>query len=75
MHHINGFRNRLTVFKIELMKDELIHFPCYEELKKDFPSISFIHFSDFINNISNEFNVRFTDFDNLKNDIFLLTTP
>lgn len=75
MHHINGFRNRLAIFKIELMKDELIHFPCCEELKTDFLSISFIHLSDFINNISNEFNVRFADFDNLKNDIILFNNP
>jgi hypothetical protein len=67
--HVNGFRNKLKLFKTAIERNDLTHFPWCEELAEEFSDYEGSHFSTFVSNIEEmmeEFQTRFTDFEIMK---------
>lgn len=75
IHCINGFKNRLNLFKIEISKEEFAHFPCCTQVKKEFPTQNFAYFTKYIEEITNQFNARFQDISCFQSNISLFNNP
>ena len=77
MGNVNGFQNKLSLFKLSLENHDLTHFPsCYqliEQIKDN--KIDFSEFSIHIQDILNEFDSRFKDFENYTTSIQLFCNP
>jgi hypothetical protein len=72
--HVNGFCNKLKLFKTAIERNDLTHFPCCEELAEELSNYEGSDFSTFVSNIKGtmeEFKTRFTDFRIMKNDVTL----
>jgi septation ring formation regulator EzrA len=72
--YINGFRNKLKIFKVSLEKNELAHFHACKELAEKLENDNGSDFSVFASNIENimqEFNSRFADFEDMRDSIVL----
>ena len=74
---VNGFRNKLKIFKRSLENNELTHFPCCLQLaaEKDQETIDFSDFSSYIQEIIEEFNTRFKETETLKSSVQLYMNP
>lgn len=75
---INGFRNKLNVFKHALEKYNLTHFPSCLKLAEEPNSEKNIDFSccsSQIQQVINEFNTRFKDIESLKSSVLLYNNP
>ncbi|XP_025202909.1 general transcription factor II-I repeat domain-containing protein 2B-like [Melanaphis sacchari] len=75
---INGFRNKLNVFKHALEKNNLTHFPSCLKLAEEPNSEKNIDFSccsSQIQQVINEFNTRFKDIESLKSSVLLYNNP
>ncbi|XP_025423341.1 general transcription factor II-I repeat domain-containing protein 2A-like [Sipha flava] len=75
---INGFWNKLNVFKHALEKNNLTHFPSYLKLAEELNSEKNIDFSccsSQIQQVINEFNTRFKDIESLKSSVLLYNNP
>lgn len=75
IHFVNGFQIQLNIFKIEIENEKFHHFPCCEEIKKEYPDVDFTSFGDLINEIAIEFNSRFKELLILKDDLLLFNNP
>jgi hypothetical protein len=76
--HVNGFRNKLKLFKTAIERNDLTHFPCCNELAEELSNYEGSDFSTFVSNIEGmmgEFQTRFTDFEIMKNDKALFHNP
>jgi hypothetical protein len=76
--HVNGFRNKLKLFKTAIKGNDLTHFPCCKELAEELSNYEGSDFSTFVSNIEGmmkEFQTRFTDFEIMKNNIALFHNP
>jgi hypothetical protein len=76
--HVNGFRNKLKLFKTATERNDLTHFPCCKELAPELSNYEGSDFSTFVSNIEGmmeEFQTRFTDFEIMKNDTALFHNP
>jgi hypothetical protein len=76
--HVNGFRNKLKLFKTAIERNDLTHFPCCKELAEELSDYEGSDFSTFVSNIEGmmeEFQTRFTDSEIMKNDITLFHNP
>jgi hypothetical protein len=72
--HVNGFLNKLKLFKTAIERDDLTHFLCCKELAEELIIYEGSDFSTFVSNIEGmmeELQTRFTDFEIMKNDIAL----
>jgi hypothetical protein len=72
--HVNGFRNKLRLFKTAIERNDFTHFPCFNELSNYEGSDC----STFVSNIEGkmeEFQTRFIDFLIIKNYIALFRNP
>jgi hypothetical protein len=68
--HVNGFCNKLKLFKTSIQRNDLTHLPCCKELSNCESS----DFSTFVSNIEGmmeEFQTCYTDFEIMKNNIAL----
>lgn len=75
---INGFRNKLNVFKHALEKNNLTHFLSCLKLAEEPNSEKNIDFSccsSQIQQVINEFNTRFKDIESLKSSVLLYNNP
>ncbi|XP_018562834.1 general transcription factor II-I repeat domain-containing protein 2A-like [Anoplophora glabripennis] len=75
---INGFRNKLNVFKHDLEKNNLTHFPSCLQLAEEFNSEENIEFSccsSQIQQVIDEFNTRFKKIESLKSSVLLYNNP
>lgn len=75
---INGFRNKLNVFKHALEKNNLAHFPSCLQLAEEFNNeinIDFSCCSEQIQHVIDEFNTRFQDIESLKSSVLLYNNP
>jgi hypothetical protein len=75
---VNGFRNKLKLFKTAIERNDLIHFPCCKELAEELSDYEGSDISTFVSNIERmmeEVQTRFTDFLIVKNDIALSHNP
>jgi hypothetical protein len=76
--HVNGFRNKLKLFKTAIERNDLTHFPCSKETVEELSNYEGSDFSTFVSSIEGmmeEFQTRFTDFKIMKNDITLSHNP
>ena len=72
---IEGFRKKLVLFKISLLRNNATHFPLCSELLGEGKSIDFSAFSEKIDKIIGDFNRRFVDFNLLKAKVELFCNP
>ncbi|XP_050502170.1 general transcription factor II-I repeat domain-containing protein 2B-like [Diabrotica virgifera virgifera] len=75
---INGFRNKLNVFKRALEKNNLTHFPSGLQITEEFNGEENIEFSCCISQIEqviDEFNTRFEEIESLKSSVLLYNNP
>jgi hypothetical protein len=76
--HVNGFRNKMKLFKNAIERNDLIHFPCCKELAEELSNYEGSDFT-FASNIKRmmeeEFQTHFTDFKIMKNNIALFHNP
>ncbi|XP_056639741.1 general transcription factor II-I repeat domain-containing protein 2A-like [Diorhabda sublineata] len=75
---INGFRNKLSVFKHALEKNNLTYFPSCLQLAEEFNSEENIEFSccsSQIQQVIVEFNTRFEVIESLKSSLLLYNNP
>ncbi|XP_072401591.1 EPM2A-interacting protein 1-like [Diabrotica undecimpunctata] len=75
---INGFRNKLNVFKRALEKNNLTHFPSCLQIAEEFNGEENIEFSSCISQIEqviNEFNTIFEEIESLKSSVLLYNNP
>ncbi|XP_072389291.1 general transcription factor II-I repeat domain-containing protein 2A-like [Diabrotica undecimpunctata] len=75
---INGFRNKLNVFKRALEKNNLTHFPSCLQIAEEFNGEENIDFSSCISQIEqviDEFNTRFEEIESLKSSVLLYNNP
>ena len=75
VEHIEGFCQKLVLFKASLQKNDISHFPSCCELIGEGTRIDFCAFSTKIGKVTNEFNRRFADFDLLKTKLEFLSNP
>ena len=73
--HIEGFRQKLLLFKAFLQENDASHFPSCCELIGEGTKIDFCAFSAKIGEATDEFNRRFADFDLLKTKLELFNNP
>jgi hypothetical protein len=76
--YINGFRNKLKIFKVSVEKNDLAHFHACKELAEKLENDNESDFSVFASNIENikqEFNSRFADFEDMRDSIVLFNNP
>ena len=71
--HIEGFRKKLVLFKAFLQKNDASHFRSCSKLIGEGTKIDFCAFSTKIDEVSNEFNRRFSDLDMLKTKLELFS--
>ncbi|XP_050505455.1 general transcription factor II-I repeat domain-containing protein 2A-like [Diabrotica virgifera virgifera] len=75
---INGFRNKLNVFKRAVEKYNLTHFPSSLQIAEEFNGEENIEFSSCISQIEqviDEFNTRFEEIESLKSSVLLYNNP
>ncbi|XP_072389335.1 general transcription factor II-I repeat domain-containing protein 2A-like [Diabrotica undecimpunctata] len=75
---INGFRNKLNVFKRALEKNNLTHFPSCLQIAEEFNGEEYIEFSSCISQIEqviDELNTRFEEIESLKSSVLLYNNP
>jgi hypothetical protein len=75
--HVNGFHNKLKLFKTAIERNDLAHFLCCKELAEQLSNYEGSDFT-FVSNIEGimkEFQTHFTDFEIMKNDIALFHNP
>lgn len=74
---INGFRNKLKVFKHALENKNLTHFPSCLQLAEEFKEkvIEFSSCSSHIQQVIEEFNARFEEIESLKSSVLLYNNP
>lgn len=78
MGNINGFRNKLKLFKLSLNKNDLAYFSSCGKIAKELEDYKTLDFSEFAANIQElieEFDTRFKDFESLKSSILLFSNP
>jgi hypothetical protein len=76
--YINGFRNKLKIFKVSLENNDLAHFHACKDLAEKLENDNGSDFSVFASNIENitqEFNSRFADFEDMRDSIVLFNNP
>ncbi|XP_018378521.1 PREDICTED: general transcription factor II-I repeat domain-containing protein 2-like, partial [Trachymyrmex cornetzi] len=73
--NINGFRSKLTLFKLQLAKENVYHFPSCSELKQEYKEVNFSGFASIIDEVSSEFERRFKDFKSLEPDVIFFNNP
>ena len=75
--NVNGFQNKLSLFKLSLENHDLTHFPSCHQLIEQIKDnkIDFSEFSIHIQDILNEFDSRFKDFENYTTSIQLFCNP
>jgi hypothetical protein len=76
--HVNGFRNKLKLFKPAIRRNDITHFPCCKELVEELSNCEGSDFSTFVSNIEEmieEFQTCFTDSGIMKNDTALFHNP
>jgi hypothetical protein len=49
--HVNGFHNKLKLFKTAIERNDLTHFPCFKELAEELSNYKGLEFSTFVSNI------------------------
>ena len=75
---INGFRNKLKVFKHALENKNLTHFPSCLQLAEEFKVKDLNEFSSCssqIQQVIDEFNTRFDEIESLKSSVLLYNNP
>ncbi|XP_018376582.1 PREDICTED: SCAN domain-containing protein 3-like [Trachymyrmex cornetzi] len=70
--NINGFRSKLTLFKLQLAKENVYHFPSCSELKQEYKEVNFSRFASIIDEVSSESDLQ-EEVCNLQNDPFMLS--
>lgn len=78
MGNVDGFRNKLRVFKSSLNRNDLSHFLSCRKLAEENEDNETLDFSEFVANIQEiivEFDTRFKDFDLLKSSMMLFSNP
>jgi hypothetical protein len=76
--YINGFRNKLKIFKVSVEKNDLVHFHACKELAEKLENDNGSDVSVFASNIENimqEFNSRFADFEDMRDSTVLFNNP
>lgn len=76
--NVNGFRNKLKLFKTSLQQDDFSFFPsCKEHYleMKNFEECNFLDHLKYMDEIIVEFERRFADFEKIESDIALFTQP
>lgn len=76
--NVNGFRNKLKIFKLSLSKNDLSHFSSCRKLAEESEDDGILDFSEFAGNIQEiieEFDTRFKDFESLKSSMLLFSNP
>jgi hypothetical protein len=76
--HVNGFYNKLKLFKTAIERNDHTHFPCCKELAEELSNCEVSDFSTFVSNIdgmTEEFQTRFTDIEIMKKDIAVFHNP
>ncbi|XP_072277630.1 general transcription factor II-I repeat domain-containing protein 2B-like [Pyxicephalus adspersus] len=77
--HISAFRNKLLLFKLNLLRNELIHFNCCSELfyevKESGTVLNFNRFIPKIEILIENFSARFQGFNDLNSSFRLFSNP
>jgi hypothetical protein len=76
--YVNGFQNKLKLFKTNTERNNLTHFPCCKEQGEELSNYEGSDFSMFVSNIEGmmeEFQTCFTDFKVMKNNIAFFHNP
>ena len=68
--HIEAFRKKLKLLSVDL-QNNVTHFPSCKELLAEGKTVEFSAFADMLDNVSNEFDDRFAEFDSIKEQIEL----
>lgn len=72
---INVFRQKLILWKKQILTENLSHFECCQFLQKKSPELKFSEYGDQIKSLENEFERRFLDFQGCKDEFHLFTSP
>ena len=73
--HIEAFRRKLKLLKADLQKNVVTHFASCQELHEEGKTVEFSAFADMLDNVSNEFDDRFAEFNAMKEQIELFIYP
>ena len=73
--HIEAFRKKLKLLSVDLQNNVVTHFPSSKELLPEGKMVEFSAFVDMLDNVSNEFDDRFAEFDSIKEQIELFINP
>lgn len=76
--HINGFKNKIKLFKSSLEKNDFSFFSSYKEHfeeMKDFEEVSNLPHIKYIDTIAEELENRFSDFKKIEREISVFTQP
>lgn len=73
--HIEAFRKKVTIFEEDLKKSDLKFFKSCSEMKNENSCADFTQFGHYFTQLREEFEVRFSDFDNLKTTFQLYVDP
>ena len=74
MNNVQGFQINLEILMKQIENDELGELPCCDQLAKMY-SVNFSEFTSIIENIIEEFNIRFRIFVEMQADIQLFENP
>uniref|UniRef100_A0A4W3JBW2 HAT C-terminal dimerisation domain-containing protein n=1 Tax=Callorhinchus milii TaxID=7868 RepID=A0A4W3JBW2_CALMI len=75
MANVDGFRRKLGLLNSSLQQNDLSHFPSCKELATELEGADFRSFSEIINDLADEFSVRFADFEGLRSSVQLFNNP
>ncbi|XP_071525917.1 general transcription factor II-I repeat domain-containing protein 2A-like [Panulirus ornatus] len=75
LQHTEAFRKKLKLFSACLKKNDVTHFPCCRELLAEDSTADFSSFIEVTENVSAEFDKRFTDVKSLKTSLALFNNP
>ena len=73
--HIEAFQKKLKLLSVDLQSNVVAHFPSCKELLAEGKTVEFSAFADMLDNVSNEFDDRFAEFDSIKEQIELFINP
>ena len=64
--HIEAFRKKLKLLSVDLQNNVVTHFSSCKELLAEGKTVDFSAFADMLDNVTNEFDDRFVEFDSIK---------
>lgn len=75
MAEIDGFNNKLVLFKSVLIQNKVTHFKCCQIILNEIGNASFLSFAYHIGEVIFEFGSRFQYFDKIRPTIALFQNP